>query len=132
MQQQYSSRWVVGGLVALGALVLFAPLLLGAGGGTMAWGGMTSGTGGMVGPMHSIPMMDGTMSGTGTGGWWLLLAALWRVLVLAVIVGGGYLLYRALSTDGVAAGATDPAQELRDAYARGDRSDEEYERLEDE
>lgn len=122
MARQYSTQWLVGGIVALAALVFVAPLLVGG----MGWGGMAGGMGGgMWGPMHDGWMMDGTMAGTGSG-WWLLLAALWRLLILAVVVGGGYLLYRAVVGDGA---DTDTAiRELRNAYARGDLSEEEYER----
>ncbi|MFA1609964.1 SHOCT domain-containing protein [Halobellus rubicundus] len=134
MTQQYSTRWLVGGVVALAALVFLAPLLVG--GGAMGWGGMGAGmTGGMGsgtwGPMHGGWMMDGATAGAG-GWWWLLLAALWRLLVLAALVGGGYLLYRAVVGDGVGdvdgTGADPAIRELRTAYARGDLSDEEYER----
>lgn len=119
MEQQYVTRWLLGGLVAVGALLLVGPLLLGAGGSTMGWGsGMT---GGMWGPMHDGRM--GAGGGAGTG-WWFL-AALWRLLFVAALVGGGYLLYRAAS-DGE---GRDPAiEEVRSAYARGDLSEEEYER----
>jgi len=90
-------------------------------------------TTGMGYGMMGGPMMGGGMGGGGmwggsqTGsGWWLLAGLLGRVLTLLVLVGVGYFVYRALteSDDG-----TDEAlEELRLAYARGDLSDEEYER----
>jgi len=124
MTQEHSTRWIVAGVGALAALIVLAPLLFGG----MGWG-MAGGMGsGMWGPMHDGWMMDGTAAGT--GGWgWLLLASLWRLLVLAVLVGGGYLLYRAAVSDGTGGAGADPAiRELRQAYARGDLTDEEYER----
>ncbi|WP_049985326.1 SHOCT domain-containing protein [Halobellus rufus] len=118
MGRQPATRWLVGALIALAVLLFVWPLLFGMGGGMMGWGGTT---GGMWGPMH-----DGWMGGTDAGStWWWLLAFLWRLLFLLVIVGAGYLLYRAVS-DGE---SSDPAlDELRSAYARGDLSEEEFER----
>ncbi|ELY57470.1 SHOCT domain-containing protein [Natronolimnohabitans innermongolicus] len=60
----------------------------------------------------------------GTGATWAPLL-MW-VIFLAVIVGIGSLLYRAVRSP--ASRETDPAlEELRNAYARGDLSDEEFE-----
>jgi putative membrane protein len=107
-------------LAALGVL-LVAPLFF-MGVGTMGFG--------MVG---FGPMMGG-MWGTGTTtagtvpGWMFLVSAAIQLLFLAILVGAGYLVYRAFagSEDG------DPAfEELRLAYARGDLDDEEYERRRD-
>lgn len=97
-------------LLLLLAAVILLPLL------TMGMGyGMMGG-----------PMMGGGMWGDQTGsGWWVLAGLLGRVLTLLVVVGVGYFVYRALT----ASGDTDDAlEELRLAYARGDLSDEEYER----
>lgn len=68
-------------------------------------------------------MWDGGMwGGTGTPWPWLVM---WLVF-LAVVIGLGYLLYRALR--GPTGRETDAAlEELRLAYARGDLSDEEFE-----
>ena len=105
-------------IVVVLALVLVLPLLFG-GMGTMGGGmyGPTMGGGGMYGPMM------GYGDATTTPGWVVAAALLVRLLGIAVLVAGGYLLYRAFSrsSDG------DPAlEELRLAYARGDLSDEEY------
>ena len=76
------------------------------------------------GPMHGT-WAHGMWGDGGTGpGWWLLAALVFRVLFLAAIVGGGYLLFRAVTGDGDRDRAM---EELRLAYARGDLTDEEYE-----
>ncbi|SDM18449.1 putative membrane protein [Halogranum gelatinilyticum] len=69
-------------------------------------------------------MADTGMWGVGGGSWvWVMM---W-VIPLVLIGGLGYLFYRSLS--GVVDESTDPAlEELRIAYARGDISDEEFER----
>ncbi|GAB6859912.1 SHOCT domain-containing protein [Haloplanus litoreus] len=107
-------------VLVLGALLVL-PLL------TMTlWGGGTMG-----GPMGG-PMMGGGMWGGGTWGgetatgWVLIAGLLSRLLTLLVLVGAGYLGYRALTGRGD--GADQAVEELRMAYARGDLTDEEYER----
>lgn len=77
-----------------------------------------------------MPMMGmwgwGHMTGTGmwgTGGSWTWVVA-WLVPLL-VVLAVGYLLYTRLGRDGSSDAAI---QELRRAYARGDLSDEEFER----
>lgn len=77
----------------------------------------------LFGPMMGMWTVGmGGMMGTVSIG----LAVVAFVVPLIVIFGGGYLLYRSLDGDG---GGSDPAlEELRMAYARGDLSDEEYER----
>lgn len=82
---------------------------------------------GMMGVGH----MDGTIAGSGmwadsqVAGWLLVAWILIRLLFLAAILGGLYLVVRAITTDD---DTTDPAlEELRQAYARGELSDEEYE-----
>jgi putative membrane protein len=97
-------------LLLVAALILLPLLTMGLGGGMMG-GGMRGGH------MWS----DG-----GVSGWWLLVGLVGRVLTLLVVVGVGYLLYRALTESGD--GADEAMDELRLAYARGDLSDEEYER----
>ena len=77
----------------------------------------------MMGMWGGGHMWNGGMwDGTGPTWTWFLM---W-VVFLAIIVGGGYLLYRAVSSP--TSRETDPAlEELRTAYARGDLSDEEFE-----
>ena len=78
-----------------------------------------------------MPMMGawgvGHMSGwmwDGTGASWAWIV-MW-IVMLGILLGGGYLLYRALRTP---SGTPDPAlEELRTAYARGELSDEEFEK----
>ena len=98
-------------LIVLGAMVILPVLFMGFG--MMGFGPMTGG------------MWGGHMWGDGTApGWMVLVGLLMQLLFLAVIVGAGYLIYRAVTT---ADGGTDQAlEELRLAYARGDLTDEEY------
>ena len=65
------------------------------------------------------PTGPGGFGGSATPTWML---GFW-VVGLVILVGGGYLLYRAMSNS-----SSDPAlEELRRAYARGDLSDDEFE-----
>lgn len=95
-------------LLLLGVLILLPLLTMG-----MGFGGMM-GYGGMMGQYG------------GTGMWWPLVGLLVPLVFLLVILGGGYLvLQRATGSQT----SRDPAlEELRTAYARGDLSDEEFER----
>ena len=69
-------------------------------------------------------MWDGGMW-TGTGGTWMWL--LTSLVPLLLIIGIGYLLYSAIRQSGDR--RTDPAlEELKIAYARGELSDEEFEK----
>jgi len=105
-------RLVTVALVVLAALVL-VPMLFGAG--MMTGGPMTGGHWGEWG------------HGAG-GGWMLVFGLATQVLFLVALGVGAYYLVRTLS-DGGSRGRTDPAvEELRRAYARGDLTDEEYER----
>lgn len=98
-------------LLLLGALLVLPLLTMG-----MGFGGMV-GYGGMMG----YGMMDGTGSG-----WWPLLGMAFPLLFLAVLIGGGYVLFTRASEG---RDTRDSAMaELRMAYARGDLSDEEFER----
>ena len=97
-------------LLVLGILVVLPLLFMG------GWG--------MMGGMWTYDMWGG---GTAAG-WAVLLAVLIRLLVLAAIVVGAYLLYRALSGSN---GGDRALEALRLAYARGDLSDEEYEERRD-
>lgn len=93
-------------LVVLGVLVLFPALVMGF---------SMMGVGGMMG---------GHMWSDATAPGWLPLVGIGMpLLFLSTIVVAGYLLYSAV------AGDDDPAiEEVRSAYARGDLSEEEYER----
>ncbi len=108
------------GIVLLALVALFAlPALFGMAG---LGGGMPMGWGG--GWMHDTWMHGGT---GGTVPWWMWgMGLLGQLLVLAVIVAGGVLLFRALR-DGSDGGDT-ALGELRRAYARGDIDDEEFDR----
>jgi putative membrane protein len=105
-------------VVALG-LALIIPLVLG--GMWTVGGGMR---GGGFGSMMSGPAM-GSSDGATVPGWVVAVALLVRLLWLVAIVAGGYLLYRVFARPSRDDSAI---EELRLAYARGDLSDEEYER----
>ncbi|MGM0591951.1 MAG: SHOCT domain-containing protein [Halobacteriota archaeon] len=107
------------GLVIL-ALVVLGPLLLVGGMGTMG-GYWMGGTG--------MPMMGGSAgSGSAFPLWMAVFGLLSQVLFFLLLFGGGYVLYRSLRSD-ESESETDPALEaLRVAYARGDLTDEEFER----
>uniref|UniRef100_UPI002468F64B SHOCT domain-containing protein n=1 Tax=Halopenitus sp. POP-27 TaxID=2994425 RepID=UPI002468F64B len=75
---------------------------------------------------HKRHMRACGMWGDGTSaGWTVLVGVAMQLLFLAVLVGGGYLVYRTI------AGRDDDSdraiEELRLAYARGDLTDDEYE-----
>jgi putative membrane protein len=101
-------------LILLGILLVVPTLLMGFG--VMGFGPMMGGGG----------MWSGGMWGGGTVPTWVpLFGAVMQLLFLVVVVGLGYLVYRAVvAREGAADGAL---EELRLAYARGDLSDEEYE-----
>lgn len=95
-------------LLILGAIILVPLLTMG-----MGFGGMM-GYGGMMGQYG------------GTGGWWPLVGMVVPLAFLLVLLGGGYLVFRRVSE---AQTSRNPAmEELRMAYARGDLSDEEFEK----
>jgi putative membrane protein len=99
-------------LVVLGAIVVLPALFMGFG--MMGYGPMMGG------------MWGGRMWGDGgVPGWMVLVGALSQLLVLAAVVGAGYLVYRAVTRSEEPERAI---EELRVAYARGDLDDEEYER----
>jgi putative membrane protein len=103
--------WIVLALVA--ALILFPVFAMGFG---------MMGTGPMMGGMWGDHMWGGGEA----SGWMLLISVGMQLLFLAIILGAIYFGYRAVTTQD---GSSDPAlEELRMAYARGDLSDEEYER----
>ena len=116
--------WLLGGLLTLGALLLFAPALLsgfGAGGGYAGHGGMMGSSGGMMGG-------DGGAMG-GSAPLFGFLGPLVPLLVVLLVVGGGVVLVQAaLDQDDVGIGTSkDAIEELRAAYARGDLSEAEFE-----
>ena len=84
------------------------------------------------GMMGTGPMMGG-YGDHGTWGmddrvpdWMVVVGVVFQLLFLAVLVGAGYLGFRRLTS---ASESTDPAiQELRTAYARGELSDDEFDR----
>lgn len=78
------------------------------------------------GMMGTGPMMDGMWGASGAGGWMLVVGIGMQLLVAAVVVGTIYFAYRTMTAEET---SSDPAvAELRAAYARGDMSEEEYER----
>ena len=99
-------------LVIIGAVVIFPLFFMGFG--MMGFGPMMGGMwgGGMWG--------DGTMSG-----WMFVIGIVMQLLFLAALVGGGYLVYRAITE--TTSDADQALEELRLAYARGELTDEEYE-----
>ncbi|GAA0508950.1 putative membrane protein [Halorubrum aquaticum] len=99
-------------LIIIGAFVIFPMVFMGFG--MMGFGSMMGGMwgGGMWG--------DGTMSG-----WMFIVGIVMQILFLAAIIGGGYLIYRAVV--GSESGSDQALEELRLAYARGDLTEDEYE-----
>jgi len=99
-------------LVIIGAVFIIPLFFMGFG--MMGFGPMMGG------------MWGGHMWGDGTmPGWMFVVGILRQLLFLAALVGGGYLIYRAVTGDG---SSSDQAlEELRLAYARGELTDEEYE-----
>lgn len=103
-------------LVIIGA-VFIVPLFF-MGFGMMGFGPMMSG------------MWGGHMWGDGTmPGWMFIAGIVMQLLFLAALVGGGYLIYRAIAGD--ASDSDQALEELRLAYARGELTDEEYEQRRD-
>jgi len=102
-------------LVALAILVGWPLLMMLLGGmGMGMYGGMGMGYGGMMG---------GPYGGSGMYG---LLGLLVQLVVLLVVLGGGYVLLRRFLSE--REGRDEAMEELRQAYARGDISDEEFDR----
>lgn len=82
------------------------------------------------GMMGAGPMMGGIwgghMWGDGTVPTWIFIAGIiMQLLFLAALVGGGYLLYQAIT--GSESDSNQALEELRIAYARGELTDDEYE-----
>ncbi|MDR5655635.1 SHOCT domain-containing protein [Halodesulfurarchaeum sp. HSR-GB] len=103
------------GVLALAGLILLVPTFLS--GATGGYGMMGGGYGGMM--------------GGGYGGGMGLLGPFTQLLFLALLVAGAYVLFQAVAGDGgPRPGRSGDAaiEELRNAYARGDISEEEFER----
>ncbi|WP_226483231.1 SHOCT domain-containing protein [Natrinema amylolyticum] len=111
-KQTDDTRLVTILLIIIGAFVIFPMFFMGFG--MMGYGSMMGGMwgGGMWG--------DGTMSG-----WMFIVGIVMQLLFLAAIVGGGYLIYRAVASS--ESDSDQALEELRLAYARGELTDEEYE-----
>ncbi|MFB6267479.1 MAG: SHOCT domain-containing protein [Halodesulfurarchaeum sp.] len=101
--------------------------MMGGHGGMMGgYGSMMGGHGGMMGGYGG---MMGGYGGMGTGGY--LVGIVSQLGFIVLLLGGAYLLYRTFVTGGDG-GLFEPddtaLEELRVAYARGELSDEEFER----
>lgn len=104
-------------IVVVGA-VFIIPLFF-VGFGMMGFGPMTGG-------MWGGHMWGGGMWGDGTmPGWMFVAGIVMQLLFLAALVGGGYLVYRAVT--GPTSDSDQALEELRVTYARGELTDEEYE-----
>jgi putative membrane protein len=110
----------VGRIVTLAVVALAALLVLPTFTGGMMW---NWGTG----------IMGGYGGFEGVPGWIAVLGPVMGLVWLVVLAGGAYLAYRAVTNvDDERTGRTDEAMtELRTAYARGDLTDEEYEKRRD-
>lgn len=99
-------------LVIIAAVIIFPLLFMGFG---------MAGFGPMAGGMWGSHMWgDGTMSS-----WMFVVGIVMQLLFLAALVGGGYLVYRAITRN--ESDSDQALEELRLAYARGELTDEEYE-----
>ncbi len=98
-------------LVALGALFLLPAAGMGVGMGS-------------VGHMGGVGHAGGAWGGT-TSWWAMAISVIVQLAVLAALVGAAYLAYRHL---GDSQGGDTAIEELRRAYARGDLTDDEFER----
>lgn len=112
MTRQTEDTRLVTVLLGIVAALVVVPMLF------MGFGMM--GVGPMMGGMWG-GMWDGAMSG-----WLFAVGIVVQLLFLAAVVGAGYLIYRAVA--GGERGSDRALEELRLAYARGDLTDEEYER----
>ena len=100
-----TNRILVLALVALGLLVLLPAVFMG--GGMMGYRGM-------MGPMY----------GTNAPGWMFAVGLVGQLLMVALVVGLGYLAYRTVTGPQ----ADTAMEELRVAFARGDIDEDEFER----
>lgn len=119
---------LLGGLAVIAPSFLYGPSRLGGYGGMSGgYGGMMGGHGGMMGGYGGTVGSYGGVGSYGTG--WSLFGILGQLGFLLLLIGAGYLLYRALvADDGVTNFGTSETSmdELRLAYARGEISDEEF------
>lgn len=111
--QTIDRRLVILVLVIFGALLILPAFFMGFG---------MMGMGPMMGWMWGDGMWG---AGRAAPGWTLIVSLGMQLLFLAVIVGAGYLVYRAVT--GSTTGQNRALEELRLAYARGDLTDEEFE-----
>ncbi|AOW79740.1 hypothetical protein HTSR_0545 [Halodesulfurarchaeum formicicum] len=106
------------GVLALAGLILLVPTFRS--GATGGYGTMGGGYGGMMGGGYG-----------GFGGGMGLLGPFAQLLFLALLVAGAYVLFQAVAGDGdhrLGRSGDGAIEELRNAYARGDISEEEFER----
>jgi len=109
MTTNTTDRQLVGIVLAIVAVLIILPAFV------MGFGMMGTG-----------PMTSGMWGASGASGWMPIIGLGMQLLFVAVIVGAVYLGYQGVTTQD---GSGDPAvAELRAAYARGDLSDDEYER----
>lgn len=94
-------------LIIVGAFVIFPMLFMG------------------FGPMMGGMWGGGMWGGGTTPGWMFVIGIGMQLLFLAALVGGGYLIYRAVASS--ERNSDQALEELRLAYARGDLTDDEYE-----
>ena len=128
-RQMTAGETVGRGVVVAAGTLLAATLLAGVVGAmwrVSMWSAMGSHHSAMWGPIHATA--PGFQMGFGLPLWTVILLA----LPLAVLAGVGYVLYRLVVDRGGPDDETDDAAiaELRRAYARGDLSDEEFDRRE--
>ncbi|MEF8784445.1 MAG: SHOCT domain-containing protein [Haloarculaceae archaeon] len=110
--QTDDTRLVTIVLLIIGAFVIFPLLFMGFG--MMGFGPMMGGTWG-----------SGMWGGGTIPGWMFIAGIVMQLLFLAVLIGGGYLIYRTVT--GRDSDSDQALEELRLAYARGELTDEEYE-----
>lgn len=106
-----NTRLVTIVLAIVGAIVIFPILFMSLGMMGGMWGGGMWGSG---------MWAEGTVPG-----WVFVVGIVMRILFLAALIGGGYLVYRAVT--GSESDSDQALEELRLAYARGELTDDEYE-----
>ncbi|MDT3437186.1 SHOCT domain-containing protein [Haloarcula sp. 1CSR25-25] len=114
VQNSDDTRLVTILLVIIGAFVILPMVFMGFG--VMGFGSMMGG--GMWG--------NGMWGGGTMSGWMVFAGLVMQLLFLAALVGGGYLVYRAVVD--TESGSDKALEELQLAYARGELTDDEYEK----